>query len=96
MHVHSSSRLQHKSFDKRTECAGGLDMSCNTDLIICLWLAPVVAFFLLPLAVAVVGLPLMAIRRVLFSAAAADNVETAQQHLGSSEDTVALPDGATA
>ena len=70
-------------------------MTCNTDLIICLWMAPVVAFFLLPLALAVVGFVLMMVRRALFSTGVVYTVETTDQLHDSFEDTVALPEGAT-
>jgi hypothetical protein len=64
-------------------------MFCNTDLIICLWLVPVVSFLFLPLALTAVGFPLMLARRSFLAARAAEKEKRKHQRFASSEETIA-------
>jgi hypothetical protein len=71
-------------------------MLSNPDLIMCLWLVPVVSFLLLPLALATVGLPLIQARRFFFEAKTDCKETRKRQRFASSEDSIELPGGVTA
>ena len=64
-------------------------MSCNTDLIICLWLVPIVAFLLLPLVLTALALPLLKARHALFSAGVVKEEKRKQPRLSAIEGAVA-------
>jgi hypothetical protein len=64
-------------------------MLCNTDLIICLWVVPAVAFLFLPLALTAVSLLLKPARRAFFSSKVVKKEKRKQPRLSSCEGSVA-------